>query len=62
MRVYLCALFFFSSSILAQSAKLRNEEKKKTEDKELVSIDNIYYLYIFLCDIYCITILFFFLL
>ena len=46
MRVYLCALFFFSSSILAQSAKLRNEERK-TEDKELVSINNLYYLYIF---------------
>ena len=28
--------------------------------KELVSINNIYQLYIFLCDIYCITILFFY--
>lgn len=42
MRLYLCALKLFSSSILAQSAKLRHELKKKIEAKELVSINNIY--------------------
>jgi len=43
MRLYLCAFKLFSSSILAQSAKLRHElKKKKIEAKELVSINNIY--------------------